>query len=56
MEGLALLTDVEAVFTKPPHLPDAKRIPVMLPGMTIEEGMKSTMGCLSDTAREQSII
>lgn len=43
-DGLALLTDVEAIFTKPPHLPDAERIAVMKADMKVEEGDKSSMG------------
>mmetsp|Transcript_4653 Transcript_4653/g.11741 ORF Transcript_4653/g.11741 Transcript_4653/m.11741 type:complete len:418 (-) Transcript_4653:198-1451(-) len=43
-DGLALLTDVEAVFDKPPDQKGAKRISVFTPEGKIEIGHKSTMG------------
>jgi glutamate 5-kinase len=43
-DGLALLTDVEAVFDKPPDQKGAKRISVYVPEQNIEIGTKSTMG------------
>jgi glutamate 5-kinase len=43
-DGLALLTDVEAVFNKPPDQPGAERIKVYGQDSAIEIGEKSTMG------------
>jgi len=43
-DGLALLTDVDGIYTKAPHLPDARRIAVMTPEMRVEEGATSSMG------------
>ena len=43
-DGLALLTDVEAVFTKPPDEPGAERIKVWGKGSEVVLGEKSGMG------------
>jgi len=43
-DGLALLTDVEAVFTKPPGEPGAERIKIYKEADTVEIGAKSGMG------------
>jgi len=43
-DGLALLTDVEAVFTKPPDEPGAERIKVWGQGSQVILGEKSGMG------------
>jgi glutamate 5-kinase len=43
-DGLALLTDVDAVFTKPPDQPGAERIRVYKPDASVQIGEKSTMG------------
>lgn len=43
-DGLALLTDVDAVFTKPPDEPGAERIRVFTANSHLEIGEKSTMG------------
>eukprot|EP00281_Chroomonas_sp_CCMP1168_P022227 CAMPEP_0206234790 /NCGR_PEP_ID=MMETSP0047_2-20121206/12782_1 /ASSEMBLY_ACC=CAM_ASM_000192 /TAXON_ID=195065 /ORGANISM="Chroomonas mesostigmatica_cf, Strain CCMP1168" /LENGTH=421 /DNA_ID=CAMNT_0053658907 /DNA_START=17 /DNA_END=1282 /DNA_ORIENTATION=+ len=43
-DGLALLTDVDAVYTAPPDQPGAERIRVYTPEYDIKIGEKSTMG------------
>ena len=43
-DGLALLTDVDAVYTKPPDQPGAERIKVFTAQHEIVIGEKSTMG------------
>jgi len=43
-EALALLTDVDAVYDKPPDEPGSKRIKVFTPDVGVEIGQKSSMG------------
>ena len=41
---LVLLSDVDGVFTRPPHEPDAARIPTWTDSSTFEEGAGSSLG------------
>jgi len=43
-DGLCMLTDVDAVFTKPPDEPGAERIKIYSPEIGVVIGEKSTMG------------